>query len=228
MTYVLDGLMVALFALCVWAGWKRGFVRTVSGLIALVAAMLVVAVLSGPIAKAVYTNAVEPKVTAALEQQIEGDVLPSEEKLDAALEKLPEFVTTLLASQKMDSGAAILDKVDTLKAGESAAEGITRQVITPLALPLMKLLFSVLLFLVAYIVASIVLRVLDVVAKLPLIKQMNNFLGLLAGVATGALWVLFAVRVLCALAVLGVAPWLTPALLEDTALIAPISEFLPV
>ena len=119
MTYVLDGLMVALFALCVWAGWKRGFVRTVSGLIALVAAVLVVAVLSGPIAKAVYTNAVEPKVTAALEQQIEGDVLPSEEKLDAALEKLPELVTTLLESQKMDSGAAILDKVDTLKASSS-------------------------------------------------------------------------------------------------------------
>ena len=62
------------------------------------------------------------------------------------MEKLPEFVTTLLASQKMDSGAAILDKVDTLKAGESAAEGITRQVITPIALPLVRLLFSVVLF----------------------------------------------------------------------------------
>ena len=227
MTYVFDGLLVALFLLCVWLGWRRGFVRTVSGLIALIAAVLVAAVFSGPIAKAVYTGAVEPKVTAVLEQHIEGDILPSEEKLDAALEKLPSFVTTLLEAKELDSGAAVLAKVEALDADESAAEGITRQVITPVALPLIKLLCSVVLFILAYIVAAFVLRALDVVAKLPLIKQMNNLLGLLAGAVTGALWVLFAVRVLYTLALLGVAPWLTPALLEDTVLVAPIGALLP-
>ena len=227
MNYVFDGLLVVLAALCVWSGWRRGFVRTVSGLLALIAAVLVAAVFSGPIAKAVYTSAVEPKVTAALEDQIEGEVLPSAEQLDTALESLPPFVTALLESKELDSGEAILAKVETLDADESAAEGITRQVITPIALPLVQLLFSVLLFVVVYIVASIVLRALDVVAKLPLIKQANNFLGLLAGAVTGCLWVMFAVRVLFALALLGVAPWLTPAVLEDTTLVSYVATLIP-
>ena len=227
MNYVFDGLLVVLVALCVWAGWRRGFVRTVSGLLALIAAVLVAAVFSGPIAKAVYESAVEPKVTAALAEQIEGDVLPSEEQLDTALESLPPFVTALLESKELDSGEAILAKVDTLDADESAAEGITRQVITPIALPLVQLLCSVLLFVITYIVAAIVLRALDVVAKLPLIKQMNGFLGLLAGAVTGCLWALFFVRVLFALALLGVAPWLTPAVLEDTALVSYVATLIP-
>ena len=114
MNYVFDGLLVVLVALCVWAGWRRGFVRTVSGLLALIAAVLVAAVFSGPIAKAVYESAVEPKVTAALAEQIEGDVLPSEEQLDTALESLPPFVTALLESKELDSGEAILAKVDKI------------------------------------------------------------------------------------------------------------------
>ena len=227
MTYVLDGLVIALFALCVWAGFHRGFVRTVSGLIALVAAVLVAAVFSGPIAKAVYAGVVEPKVTAALEEHIEGDVLPTAEELDAALKELPPFVTALLETKDLDSGAAMLAKVESLDGSESAAEGIARQVIHPLVLSLIKLLCSVVLFALAYALASILLHALDVVAKLPLIKQMNNVLGLLAGAVTGALWVLFVVRVLYALALLGVAAWLTPALLDDTMLIAPIGALLP-
>lgn len=227
MIYVLDAIVVALFLLCVGLGWRRGFVRTVSGLLALIAAVLVAAVFSAPIAKAVYTNIAAPKITAALSEQIEGDVLPSETQLDTALEHLPPFVTTLLESKGLDSGAAILAKVDALDAGESAAEGITRQVIAPIAVSVLQLLCSVLLFVITYIVAAIVLRALDVVAKLPLIKQMNRFLGLLAGAVTGCLWVLFAVRVLYALALLGVAPWLTPAVLEDTTLISYISTLVP-
>lgn len=227
MTYVFDGLMILLFVLCVWLGWHRGFVRTVSGLIALIAAVLVAAVFSGPIAKAVYTHGVEPRVTAVLSEHIEGELLPSEEKLDTALDKLPPFVTSLLEAKELDSGAAILDKVETLEAGETAAEGITRQVIKPIVLSLIQLLCSVILFALTYLLAAIALRALDVVAKLPLIKQMNNLLGLLAGAVTGGLWVLFAIRVLYTLALLGVAPWLTPALLADTLLISYVGTLLP-
>lgn len=227
MTYVLDFVLIALFVLCVWLGWSRGFIKTVSGLIALVAAVLLASMLSGPIAEGVYNGSVEPAVFSALEEHVSGEVLPTEEQLDTAIEKLPSFVTTLLAAGDMDSGAAILSKVEVVDAGKTAARTITDRVITPIVLPLMQMLCSVLIFLLVYIVASILLRVLDLVAKLPLLKQLNSFLGLLAGALTGAVWVIFVARILFTLAWLGIAEWLSPALLEQTWLVSFANSLIP-
>lgn len=228
MHWLLDGLMVVLFALCIVLGWHRGFIKTVSGLIALVAAVLVASVLSGPIANLVYHNTVEPTVMATLEEQIEGSLLPSAAELDGVLEKMPGFVTNLLKAGNLDSGAAILDKMDGTDGGATVAQRITQQVITPIVLPLIEMLCSVVLFILTYILAAILLRVLNVVAKLPLLKQLNKVLGLVAGVVNGALWVLFAVGVLQALAWLGWVNGLTPAVLNDTVLISWLSTLLPV
>lgn len=228
MTYVFDALVVLLPVLCVVLGWHRGFVRTVSGLVALVAAVLVAAAFSGPIAKVVYANAVEPKVTAALESYAEGELLPNAEQLDSALERFPAFVTALLEMEGLDSGFAIFNKLDQGQAKDAAVDTVTQQVITPVVLPLVRMLCSVVLFLLTYVVAALLLRMLNVVTKLPLIKQMNNVLGLLAGVVTGGLWVLFLVRALYAVALLSVFEWLTPSVLDETLLISQIATLLPV
>lgn len=227
MIYLFDVLMVALLVLCVWLGWHRGFVRTVGGLMALIAAVLVAAVFSGPIAKAIYGNTVEPKVMAAMEGYVEGKVLPDAEQLDKALDRMPDLVSDMLDSSGLDSGAAILEKIDFVRADETAAACITRKAITPVVLPLIKTLCSVVLFALAYVLALLAARALNVVAKLPLIKQANRLLGLFAGLATGALWVLFAIRLLYAVAAFGVWPWLSPARLDGTLLISFIKNALP-
>ena len=227
MAYLLDILLVALFALCVWLGWRRGFIKTVSGLIALVVAVLVASVLSGPIANAVYSTAVEPVVLTTLEEQFTTEALPAATEIDTALEKLPAFVTGLLKAGEMDSGAAILEKVNAVAAGETVARAITDRVITPIVLPLLQMLCSVILFIVAYLLAAIVLRLLDVVAKLPLLKQLNNLLGVVAGALTGAVWVVFVSRILFTLAWLGWLAWLTPTVLEQTWLTAFANSLIP-
>lgn len=227
MSYLLDALLAILFAVCVWLGWKRGFIKTVSGLIALLAAVIVAATLSAPIADGVYTGFVEPAVMTTLEEHVADEVLPSEEDLDAAIAKMPAFVVTLLETGDMGSGAAILEHVETVDVGKSAARTITDHVVTPLVLPLLQMLCSVLLFLLVYLIASILLRVLDVVAKLPLLKQLNGALGVVAGALTGAVWVIFAARILFTLAWLGVAQWLSPEVLEQTWLLSFANGLIP-
>lgn len=227
MSYLLDALLVILFAVCVWLGWKRGFIKTVSGLIALFAAVIVASTFSAPIAHGVYANSVEPAVMTTLEEHISNEVLPSEEDLDAAIEKMPALVVTLLETGDMGSGAAILERVETVDAGKSAARTITDHVVTPIVLPLLQMLCSVVLFLLTYLIASILLRVLDLVAKLPLLKQLNSVLGLAAGALTGAVWAIFAARILFTLAWLGVAQWLSPEVLEQTWLLSFANSLIP-
>ena len=216
MSYLLDAVLVILFAVCVWIGWKRGFIKTVSGLIALVLAVIVASTFSAPIAQAVYTDSVEPAVMATLEEQINNEVLPSAEELDTAIEKMPALVVTLLETKGIGNGEAILAQVEGVDAGKSAARTITDRVIAPIVLPLMQMLCSIVLFVVAYVIAAILLRVLDLVAKLPLLTQLNRVLGVVAGALTGAVWVVFVARFLFTVAWLGMAEWLTPAVMEQT------------
>lgn len=219
MTYVFDGLIVLLFVLCTVLGYRHGFVRTISGLLALAAALLVSATLSKPIAQWLYTAAVEPTVTAVLEETIADEALPTAAGLDAALEKMPGYVTALLESHGVDSGDAVLQRVEKLEVGETAVRAITKRVIAPVVLRLMELLCSLLLFTLTYILALVLLRALDVLTRLPLVRQMNHLLGLVAGAVNGALWAVMATQVLYTLAALAVAPWLTADVLGETRLV---------
>ena len=154
MSALLDGLMILLFSLCVISGWRRGFVKMLSGVIALVAATLLSSLLCGPIA------------------------------------------------------ALLLPR-------------------SALAVPVLEMLCSMMLFSVIYGLASFLLRPLNLVAKLPVLKQCNSILGLAVGVVSGVLWVLFAISVVYTLAWLNCVPALTPSALEGTWLISWLSGLLP-
>lgn len=154
MSVLLDGLMILLFGLCAWSGWRRGFIKMLSGLLALVVASLASSVLSSPIAAAI-----------------------------APRSPLPPVVVSLLC--------------------------------------------SIVLFILSYALMTFMLRTLNVVAKLPLLKFANKALGLAVGMASGILWVLFAMGVLYTLAWLGWIPFLTPAVMAKTHLISWLSGLLP-
>ena len=226
MAYVLDGLLIVLFALCVYLGWRRGLIKTASGLIALAAAVAVSVLLSGPVAELVYDKAVEPAVVSALEEQIQDNTVPVAQQVDNALEQMPGFITALLAGRGLDSGEAILDGLRVEEMGASVAEGIAQQVVAPLVCPLLEGLCAILLFILVYMAALLLLRVLDLVARIPFIKQLNRGLGLVAGVCSGALWVIFAVGVITTLTYLCWIPALTPEVLEGTLLISRLRDLL--
>ena len=147
MSVLLDGLMLLVFVLCVVSGWRRGFIKVLGGLLALIAATVV-------------SSVVKPLVVPVIAKH------------------------------------------------------------ATLPLPLVQLLCSIVLFLLVYAATGVLFRCLDVIAKLPLIKQLNRLLGLAAGIVSGVLWVLFAMGVVTALALLGWIPSLTPTVLEETQLIS--------
>lgn len=226
MAYLLDGAILILFALLVWLGHRRGFIKTVSGVLAFVAALVLSSMLSGPVSGFAYDTMVEPPVLTALSDHL-GEGSPAAAQLDAALEQMPGFITNRLAANGMDGGAAVLDRLAGAQAGETVAQSIARQVVQPVVSPVLKALCMLLLFLVFLIVITILLKAVDLVAKLPLLKQLNKSLGVVAGIAQGVLWAFFAVTVLQLLSSTGWIAALTPDLLESTLLIRWIDSINP-
>lgn len=220
MAYLLDGAIILVFVLAIWIGYKRGFVKTVAGLVAFLVAALLALLLSGPIAQAIYDSSVDPAVTSTINRYLEAGNATLEEGVDQALEVLPDYVTNALANTGVQSGADVVEKLSGTDESVPVAQRISEGVVAPVVLPLLKTICMLLLFLVVYIVATIVLKVLNVVAKLPLLKQLNQGLGLVAGAVSGALWVLVIVSVLQVLAAAGAADGvINQALLDETTVV---------
>lgn len=218
MAYLLDGLVLALFVLLVWLGHRNGFIKTAAGVVSFVAALVLASMLAGPVSAFVYDSFVQPTVVDSLSAHV-GEGSPAASQLDAALEQMPAFITNRLEANGLNSGAAVLENLSGADAGETVAESIARQVVQPVVAPLLKALCMILLFLVFKIALTVILKAADLIAKLPLLKQINKTLGVVAGIVQGVLWVFFAVTVLQLLANAGWFGFLTPALLDTTVLV---------
>ena len=217
MAYLLDGAILLVFILAIFIGYKRGFVKTLAGLIAFAAAALVAFLLSGPVSQFIYNSSIEGSVVSTITQHLEAEGGSLEAGVDKALETLPTFITNALANAGIQSGADVNDWLTGTDAELSLAQRVADQVVEPVVLPLLRVLCLLVLFILVYIVASILLRVLDVVAKLPVLKQLNEVLGVAAGAVSGALWVLLLVSLLQLIASIGGADGtITPALLQET------------
>lgn len=231
MKYLLDIVVILIFLLCVAVGRKRGFIKTVAGVVALAVALAVSAMFNAPVAEYVYDKTIEPAILSAVSEQVEQIEGSAKEQVTNVYENMSPLVKNLLAQTGIESAD---DLVLTLPLETDAPIPETvAATIYPVLLPLVKAICSLLLFLIAYIIAAILLRVLNVVAKLPILKQVNKTLGLIGGIVSGVLWVLVAVTVMQIIAATGAADGaITLQTVGDTLLvdwlagINPLSSFI--
>ena len=90
-----------------------------------------------------------------------------------------------------------------------------------------QLICMVALFVVTYALVAFIIRSLDLMAKLPLIKQLNKVMGLVLGAVCGALWVLMTAYALQMLVRVGWIPALTEAVIAKTWIASRVVALLP-
>ena len=226
MKYLLDIVVILIFLLCVAIGRKRGFIKTVAGVVALVVALAVSAMFNAPVAEYIYNKTIEPAILSTVSEKVEQIEGSAKEQVENVYEGLSPLVKNMLAQTGIESADDLALSLP-LETDAPIPETVAA-LIYPVLLPLVKAICSLLLFLVAYIVASIVLRVLNVVAKLPILKQVNKTLGLIGGIVSGVLWVLVAVTVIQIIAAMGTADGaVTLQTVQDTLLVDWIADVNP-
>ncbi len=226
MAYLIDGIAIALFAVMVFFGYKKGFIRTVSGVLSFVLALVLSSALAAPVADYVYTTGIQPTVVQKLEDNL-GKDSPTVERLEEALEDMPAFITSQLSLSGITDGETLLKYVGKVPDGDTATEKIESTIVRPVVYPVLEAVFSLVLFIVLQVLIGFVLRLLNLLAKLPIIKKINKWAGVIAGAIQGVLWVLFAIGVLELLIASGLVETLTPALVEDTILVSWLSGLNP-
>jgi len=161
MGIIIDIIIIALIALSIFLGYKKGLVAIAVKLCAVVIALVVTLVLYKPISNLVINS-------TSIDETIE----------NAILEKANDIIAEDDHSQNMASEII-----------ENAKTGILPDAARELAINIVNVGVMVILFVAIRIGLIFVTALANLVAKLPILKQINEVGGIVYGVLRGLLFV---------------------------------------
>ncbi len=190
---ILDIVTAALILLCVYCGFKRGFIKSTVRLIGCLAAVVAAAILAPLVADAVYEHVFKATLVSLVDEQISAELVSSaaslQAQLDSVLGGLPEIIRSALSMYGIDgaqdiSGVAGQDAVAT----EQLTTVVMDQIVSPVCVMLLRVIAFLILFILLFFAVKGLGGLLDkIFASLPLIKQVNGLLGGAIGLAEGVL-----------------------------------------
>ncbi len=217
MAIVLDIVIVGVFLLSVFLGWKRGFIKSLTGLVAFAAALGVALWLSTPIAQWAYDAAVEPTITTAIEDTRHTASLTAQSSVDELVSALPDGVRALLSAAGIDLDGNLIEQLSPDNTAITA-DRLVSDIIEPMIVSVFRAVAMLLLFVITTIVMSLVMKVVDkVLSGLPLLKGANRLLGVIPGAVNGVISVFIAItliQLLCSFDIL-----ITAEAIRNSALI---------
>ena len=180
MHWLLDAIVIAVIVICAALGWRRGFIKSVSGLLGLVLGVVLVAALADPVGQKIDESLVRPW---AIEQIVhtQGEDVSA----DTPLEQLDLASINQQIAQTFD--------VDILGTGTDLTGqtlgGYVEQLVdqTGITASISRSLATVVLFLGSILAVWLLSKILIPILKLPVLRQFNGLLGLVVGLVNAAI-----------------------------------------
>ena len=190
MNWILIAVIV-IIALLGWLGMKKGLIKMVFSLVSTIAALLI-AMLFSPVVSGMMKNNesivgfFDEKIGAIVDFSPEEAEEETESKQESLIDSLPlpeTFKDSLLKNNTAESYISM----QAQNFEDYVCRQITNVIINAIAF--------VITLALAIIALALLCKTLDLLAKLPVLRQINTIAGLAAGIAEGVLlvWVLFAI-----------------------------------
>lgn len=199
MSFLLDLIIIAIFALTVFFAYKNGFVKTAVSAISFILAIAITAAFASPLANYIKSTEMAGEIKVAVTEAI-GNALPEESvstgdidraKIEEYLDAHPEIFDKLPEALGVDK-ETLLEWYDEAVAGsEDLQNGIKENLAAKSAEKIVDvvstILAVVLLFIGAQILLAIAAFILNRVVSLPVLRTANKGLGVALGVVLAVL-----------------------------------------
>lgn len=199
MVYILDILLVVLLALSMWNGYRNGFVRAMSHLVALALAALIAPLFSGSVAQAVYDSQLGPALEHTVIRQVHGT---GEEVVNTAADDVMANLPSSVKKTMRENGIVVdakltaqLSKNATVQIKKAVSSAFDKMV-RPVMISVLEVVVTVLSVMGIFALLLMILGLADKYFKLPVLKKLNGVLGLIPGAVNGAVVVLVAVMLI--------------------------------
>lgn len=202
MQYILDAVFLAIFALTVFFAAKKGFFKSLFDLLAYVIALVAARFVSVAVSPVAFEQYFSPTIHNRLTQQLaDSSALNYTEKIEAALNSIPDYLDGILQTIGIDKDAIAAQVSSAELKGDNIVEALMEKIITPVGTAIIQMLLFIVLAIVFRLILQVVVRLLNnVVKKLPAIKQMNSVLGGVLGAVKGLIIVVLAALLVGAVA----------------------------
>ena len=176
MAIVVDIILVVLFVLTVWSGYRRGILKTAVRLVLFVGAVLV---------SKFTATALAPTLASALPMPGIGTKLAS--YLNINFKAGESDLAEVLSDWGIPQAAA--EKIERYfeRSAENVGESVSRQLTPELDKLLAEAIVFVFLVILLCISASLITSLLDRAIEFPIISSVDKACGLAAGIVIGAL-----------------------------------------
>lgn len=190
---ILTIIILAVFAVCVFSGFKKGFLKTAFSLVSWIVVL-------------VLCNFATPMVTDLLIQNTDIEVVVEQtvnEKVMAMIEQAVQNsnVSELEATLPAELKDMLLGEHESIS---DLLSNTTELNLTPVVDGIIGILGFVITVIILRIAMVVVEFLLGVVAKLPLIGPMDKLLGIACGAGKGLIWCWVILAIAAALALTGV------------------------
>lgn len=222
MPYVLDAAAVAVFGLMVFIGYKRGFFKTIMRLVSLAVALVAAALLSHPAAQLLYDTFLRGRLTEMVTDAFSKTTQSVSASMESLFSGMPGILRHAMSADGVASSADLLTRagVSAETAPAAASDAVLGKVMEPLTVALLSGACFIVIFILCLIAMLLITHAANLATKLPVLKQVNGFLGLLVGAAEGLvlLWILSKGLTWLASTV-APSEWFSPAVLDRTWII---------
>jgi uncharacterized membrane protein required for colicin V production len=188
MKYIVDIALIALFFFIVNRASHKGFLIGILGVAAWIGASLFAASFSFDVAQWVYNAFFERRVTEWIASQVTESVGAQAvvDTAKAVIESIPQYAVSAAKALGI-STKELLESIGSVEV--TAADAIAGEITTKIAQPIITAALEALSFMVLIFSSSAVFHslagLINKFTKIPVLKQVNNALGALLGVAKG-------------------------------------------
>lgn len=221
---VADIIIIAVFALLFFIDFKRGIAITILNVAGLALTGFLAYHISNFLASWVYTAFVQQTLTTNLQQMIDTQGINS--AIANSFSALPNWVMGMLGFFLSIFGLDSSVYTNDFQVPNSAASAVSTSVenlIQPVITGMFRLVIGAVLSIIIFIIIKILVKKLARVFKIPVVKQINELLGGVLGLAEAAILVFFAVNIFS-----GVLEFSNPEMLNNPMISGAVFKFFSV
>ncbi|PWM26833.1 MAG: hypothetical protein DBX36_03750 [Oscillospiraceae bacterium] len=188
MSLAIDIILAVIIILPVILGIKRGFVKTVMGLVSVLIAICASYILTPYLSPLCRNKIVEPYMRTPVESQIESMLDASGETFDTEslenLSEIPDVVKNICDTFGIDiQDIKSNEEIDKQSPDQSISDHITELILSRTA--------YIIAFISVFIAAAIVLRIITIIlcaiCKMPILNSINRIAGAVFGFCFGGI-----------------------------------------
>lgn len=168
MGLIIDIVIIAILALCIIMGYKKGLINVIFNIFAFLLAIIITLVLYKPVSDIIIKNTdIQEKIETAIIENTKGEENKKEEQTENGIQK---YIENTMQNAEEDAKS---------KAIEVVAKKVSTKCI--------EIITALILFVITRIILIVLKFLTETLANLPIVKQCNEIGGLLYGVIKGIL-----------------------------------------